>query len=122
MDREVESKNILALAKCQKLAGVIPRYFLYILRGRNILSPKEKFNLPGGTMVMEYIEGKDINGKDLEKPKVRNTLLKSLHTFHTSGVKFANIYDVFRDEVAKYQKKAKKYPIERLLKKKKLKR
>ncbi len=120
VDRKVEARNILAISKCKKLTRVVPKYFLYVSKGRNILSPGEKFNLPDGTSVMEYIEGKDINGKDLENPKIQNALLKSLHDFHTSGVKFVNIYDVFRDEVSKYRKKAKRYPIKKLLSEEKI--
>jgi thiamine kinase-like enzyme len=66
-------------------------------------------------MMVEYIEGKDIDGKDLQKPKIQKELLKTLHTFHTSGVKFVNIYDVFRDEVLKYKNKAKRYQIKKLI-------
>jgi len=122
VDRKVEARNILAISKCKKLAGVVPKYFLYVFKGRNILSPREKFNLPDGTSAMEYIEGKDINGKDLENPKIQNALLKSLRTFHTSGVKFVNLYDVFRDEILKYKNKAKKYPLKKLFGRKKIER
>lgn len=115
VDREVEVKNILALARCKKLVPILPKYFLYIFQGENILEPKEEIKLPDGTMVMEYIEGKDIDGKDLEAPKIQEALLKTLCLFHTSGVKFANPYDVFRDEVSKYKNKAKQFPIDKLI-------
>lgn len=117
VDREIEAKNILAISRCKKLKGVIPQFFLYILKGRNILSPRERLNLPKGTMIMEYIEGEDIDGKDLEKVKIQEALIRSLRAFHNSGVRFVNLYDVFRDEVSKYRRKAKKYPVERLIKK-----
>jgi len=121
VDRKIESENILAMMKCKKLTGAIPKYFLYIFGGRNILAPKDgKFDLPDGTMIMEYIEGKDINGEDIKKPKVQKSLLGSLFAFHASGVKFVNTYDVFRDEVSKYRKKAKKYPVNKLIKKEKI--
>ncbi len=118
VNRGIEAKNILALAKCKELIPVLPKYYLYIFRGKNALKPKEKtiFGLPDGTMVMEYIKGKDIDGKDLEKPKVQDTLLRTLYLFHTSGVKFVNRYDVFRDEVLKYKRKANQYPINKLIK------
>jgi len=122
VDRKIEGKNILAIAKCKKLTGVVPKFFLYVFKKRNILSSQQKLNFPDGTMVMEYIEGKDINGKDLENSKIQTALVKSLHTFHASGVKFVNVYDVFRDEVEKYRKKAKKYPVENLIKKEKIKK
>ncbi len=122
VNRKIEGRNILALAKCKKLKGVVPRFFLYVLNGKNILNSEKKPSLQNGTMIMEYIEGRDINGKDLKKPKIQNTLLNSLHTFHTSGVKFVNIYDVFRDEVSKYRRKAKQYPIKKLLSEEKIKK
>jgi len=70
VDREIEAKNILALASCKKLAFILPKYRLYIFQGKNILEPRKKinFDVPDGTMVMEYIEGKDIDGRDLENP------------------------------------------------------
>jgi len=117
VNREVEAKNVLVLAECQKFKGVVPRFFLYVFKKRNILDSKEKIDLSDGTMVMEYIEGKDIDGKDLEKSKIQDALLQSLYAFHSSGVKFANVYDIFRDELEKYRKKAKKYPIEKILSK-----
>jgi len=122
VNRRVEAKNILALIKCKKLIRILPKYYLYIFKGKNILSPKkEKFNLPDGTMILEYIEGKDINGKDLEKEKVQEALLNTLYLFHTSGVKFVNRYDVFKDEILKYKNKAKKYPINKLIEEKTIK-
>jgi len=123
VDREIEAKNTMALAKNKKLAKILPKYYLYILRGKNILEPKERttYNLPDGTMVMEYIEGKDIDGKDLEKTKIKKTLLKTLYLFHTSRVKFVNQYDVFRNEISKYKRKAKQYPIDELINEKKIK-
>ena len=122
VNRKVEGKNILALTRCRKLRSVVPNFFLYILNKRNILNPKEKYDFPDGTMIMEYIEGKDINGKDLENPKTQRALVRALHSFHTSGVKFVNTYDVFRDEVSKYRRKAKKYPVNRLLAEEKIKK
>lgn len=122
VDRKAEAKNILAMAKSKKLTNVVPRFFLYVFKKKNILKPQEIMNFPDGTMIMEYIEGKDINSRDIESPKIQNALLKSLHIFHTSGVRFVNLYDVFRDEVAKYRKKAKEYPIYKLIKKEKIKK
>lgn len=120
VNRGGEAKNILALAKCKKLAQILPKYYLYIFKGKNILKPKSKeiFEMPDGTMIMEYIEGKDIDGKDLKKPKIQKSLLKTLHIFHSSGVRFVNPYDVFRDEVLKYRRKAKEYPLNNLIKNK----
>lgn len=122
VNRKVEGGNVLALAKCQKLRGTVPRFFIYVLRGKNILNPDEKYTLPDGTMMMEYIEGRDIGGRDLEKAKYQKALLRSLYRFHTSGVRFVNIYDVFQNEVAKYRGKAKKYPLNKLLKKEDIKK
>ena len=123
VDREIEAKNTTALARNKKLAKILPKYYLYILRGKNILKPKERttYDLPDRAMVMEYIEGKDIDGRDLERTKIKKALLKTLYLFHTSGVKFTNSYDVFRDEISKYKRKAKQYPIDELISKKKIK-
>ncbi|MFH1894560.1 MAG: phosphotransferase [Patescibacteria group bacterium] len=121
VNREAEAKNILAIAKCKKLVGVVPKYFLYVFKGKNILSLNEKLNFPDGTAIMEYIEGKSIDGKDLKKTEIQNSLIKTIYNFHSSGVKFVNNYDVFRDEILKYKNKAKKYQIEKLLAKKELK-
>ncbi|MDP1539001.1 MAG: phosphotransferase [bacterium] len=122
VDRKIEAKNILALVKCKKLVGVIPKYFFYIFKKKNILKSQEIVNFPDGTMIMEYIEGKDIDGKDLERPNIQKALLKTLYTFHTSGVQFVNKYDVFRDEVLKYKNKAKNYPINKLIKAERIKK
>src|SRR3989344_8773222 len=44
VDRKVEAGNILALAKSKKLAEILPKYYLYCFRGKNILSrTKKKF-------------------------------------------------------------------------------
>jgi len=124
VDREVEAGNALALAKCRKLVDVLPKYYLYIFKGKNILSrsSKEIFDLPDGAMVVEYIEGKDIDGVDLENPKIQTALVRALYYFHTSSVKFVNNYDVFRDEVLKYRREAKKYNLDKLISKGKIKK
>jgi len=124
VDREVEAGNALALARCKKLADILPKYHLYIFKKKNILSrsSKEIFDLPDGAMVMEYIEGKDIDGVDLENPKIQTALIRALYYFHTSGVKFVNNYDVFRDEVLKYKREAKKYNLNKLISKEKIKK
>ena len=61
IDRKIEGKNILALTKNRKLAEILPKYHTYILNKRNILarSSKDFFDVPDGTMVAEYIEGKE---------------------------------------------------------------
>ena len=140
VNRKAEAKNILALSGCKKLKKILPKYYLYIFNEKNILSPKkEKFDLPNGTMMIEHIEGRDIDGKDLEKPKIQEALIKTLYIFHTSKVKFVNSYDVFRDEILKYKNlalgkntcflaplknktKAKKYPTQKLINQKEVKR
>ncbi len=122
VDRKAEARNVLALAGCNKLKNILPKYYLYAFKGKNILCPKEKADFPNGTMITEYIEGRDINGEDLESPKIQTALIKTLHTFHSSGVRFFNSYDVFRDEILKYEKKAKKYPISKLIKNNKIER
>ena len=121
VDRKAEARNVLALAGCNKLKNILPKFYFYVFCGKNILCPKEKANFPNGTMITEYIDGRDINGEDLEDPKIQTALIKTLHIFHSSGVRFSNSYDVFRDEILKYEKKAKKYSILRLIPREKIK-
>lgn len=113
IDRRVEGKNVIALSRTKKLASILPRYHLYILKKQNILSVKSKgfFDVPDGTMVTEYIAGRELNGKLLEKKEIREALVKTLHIFHTSGVHFGNSYDVFRDEIEKYRIAAENFPL-----------
>ena len=120
IDREVEGKNIAQLAKNKKVAKILPRYHLYIWKGKNILEPKarERFDLPDGTMMTEYIMGEELNGKLLKSRRIQAALVRTLHIFHTSGVKFQNTYDVFRDEIGKYRRAAEKHPIAKVLDKK----
>lgn len=117
IDRTIEGKNIMALSRNKKLKGVLPIYYLYIQKKKNILHPEssEVFELPDGAMMMEYIEGREINGELLADVKVQKALLQSLHTFHTSGVRFVNRYDVFQHEVAKYRIAAKKHAVNQIL-------
>ena len=105
VDRKAEARNVLALAGCNKLKNILPKFYLYVFDGKNILCPKERADFPNGTMITEYIEGRDINGEDIERPEIQTALIKTLHTFHSSGVRFFNSYDVFRDEILKYEKK-----------------
>lgn len=123
VDRDIESKNILALTENGKACCITPKVHLYIMKGRNILeNSSEKYDLPDGTMVADYIEGKDIDGKDLERPRIQDALVETLHNFHSSGVRFVNDYDVFRDEVGKYREKALTYPVSKLISKEKINR
>ncbi len=117
VDRKAEAGNIAALYRNKKLAGILPKCYFYIFKKRNIVAPKsaKRFDLPDGAAVFECLEGRDINGADLTKPKIQEALLKTLFAFHSSGVKFVNEYDVFRDEITKYKNKAKKYPIDKLI-------
>lgn len=121
VDREIESQNILALSKNEKSSQITPKTYLYIMKGRDILgNSSEKYDLPDGTMVADYIEGKDIDGKDLKSPEVQDSLVKALYNFHSSGVRFVNDYDVFRDEVEKYREKALTYSVSELISKDKI--
>ncbi len=121
VDRGIESQNILALSRNEKSSQIIPKNHLYIMKGRDILGESsEKYDLPDGTMVADYIEGKDIDGRDLESSRVQDALVETLHIFHSSGVRFVNDYDVFRDEVEKYRKKALTYPVSELIEGKKI--
>lgn len=117
IDRAIEAQNILALRQCQKIEGVLPRYYLYLLKGRNVLSPAitKHIDLPDGTMVMSYIEGKELDTELLKKENVQEALVRTLYSFHTSGVRFANLYNSFQNEILKYKSEAKRKPITELV-------
>jgi len=118
VDRKTEAKNIFALSQNKKIRKILPKYYLYIYRGKNILKPKSKeiFNLPDGTMVTEYIPGRLFTVPMFEKKKYQEKLAEMFYTFHSSGVRFANKYNVFRDEIEKYRLAAKKYPLSQFIK------
>ena len=122
VDRQVESQNVLALMKNDKASKITPRVHLYLMGKKNILGGSSEYNLPDGAMVTDYIEGKDIDGKDLEDPEIQSSLVKTLYNFHSSGVKFVNPYDVFQNEVDKYKEKALGYEVSQLIDKEKIKR
>ena len=117
IDRTAEGRNIIALARNKKLARILPRYYAYILKKKNILAPKSRdvFDVPDGTMVAEFIEGKELTLRIFQQKKYQKALAKTLHTFHTSGVKFQNRYDVFHDEIEKYRLDAMKHQFWKLL-------
>jgi thiamine kinase-like enzyme len=104
IDRKIEGKNILALVRNKKLKNVVPKYYIYILGGKNILSgKKEKLDLPDGAMMAEYIKGRAFTLNLFKKKEYQKKLVGMFHVFHTSGVRFVNKYNVFRDELAKYR-------------------
>lgn len=113
LNRTVEGENILRLLQSSKLKAILPKYYLYILKGKNILDSKDKeiFDVPDGTMVIEYIEGKEFKLNLLQQEKMRKALTKTFQTFHSSGVRLVNTYDVFRDEIEKYRTEVAKFPI-----------
>lgn len=117
IDRDVEGANVARIAQNQKLKAILPKYFLYILRKSNILNPKDKrtFSVPDGTTVAEYIAGKEFNIAMFREKKYQQALAKMFYTFHTSGVRFVNPYNVFRDEIDKYRLTAKKLSLARLV-------
>ncbi|MFH1180872.1 MAG: phosphotransferase [bacterium] len=104
INRQIEGKNILALSRNKKLREILPKYYIYILRGKNILSSKsEKFDLPDGAMVMEYIPGRIFTLSLFKIKKYQEKLARMFYAFHASKVCFKNKYSVFRDELAKYR-------------------
>ena len=111
LDRKTEGKNILALSRNKKVQRILPKYLIYVLSKRNILDQKDKsqYNVPDGTMVAEYIAGREFTVKDFREKEYQKRLAKTLCAFHTSGVHFINTYDVFRDEIAKYRVAVEKY-------------
>lgn len=116
VDRKIEAKNVLALAGNKRISEILPKYYLYISGGKNILSlRKENFNLPDGTMMTEYIPGKLFTLSLLKKKKYQEKLAQMSYIFHTSGVRFVNKYNVFHDEIKKYRLAGKKYPILKII-------
>lgn len=117
IDRTVEAKNIFALSRNKKLRKILPKYYLYIFQNKNILQPKSReiFDVPNGTMMAEYIEGRLLTMPLFRKRIYQKKLARMFYTFHTSGVRFVNRYNVFRDEVRKYRLVAKKYPLQQLI-------
>lgn len=107
LNRTVEGKNVLALSRNKKVQRILPRYYMYILSRKNILNPKDKsvYNVPDGTMVTEFLDGREFTFQDFLKTRCQQLLAKMFCTFHTSGTRFLNSYDVFKDEVRKYRKK-----------------
>jgi thiamine kinase-like enzyme len=110
VDRNIEGENILALKKNKKLASILPAYYLYIVEKKNILTPKSRdvFDVPDGTMITEYIEGTEFSFKMFLNKRYQEMLANMLYAFHTSGVRFVNDYDVFRNEIAPYRVVAQK--------------
>ncbi|MDO8639442.1 MAG: phosphotransferase [bacterium] len=117
VNRKIEADNILALSRNKNLKNILPEYHVFILKGKNILQPKNKgsFDLPDGTMMTEYIEGKVFSSSLFKKKQHREKLASLFSVFHASGVIFKNKYNVFRNEVAKYRIEAKKYPLLQLI-------
>jgi len=117
VDRAIEAKNIFALSRNKKIRKILPKYYLYIYRGKNILQPrsKEVLDVPEGTMVTEYIPGRLFTTFLFRKKEYQEKLAEMFYIFHTSGVRFVNKYNVFRDEIEKYRLTAKKYPISQLI-------
>lgn len=117
LNRTVEGENILRLLQNSKLKSILPKYYLYILKGKNILDSKDKkvFAVPDGTMVIEYIEGKEFTLNLLQQEIMRKALTKTFQTFHSSGVRLVNTYDVFRDEIEKYRIEATQFPITKIV-------
>lgn len=115
LDRAIEGKNILALSRNKKVQRILPKYYKYILSKKNVLDLKDKrrYDLSDGTMVSEFVDGREFTLADFSKPLYQRKLAQMLHVFHASGVRFANEYNVFRDEIKKYRLAAKKYNISR---------
>lgn len=106
IDRRTELSNLHQLLGNPKTAAIIPNYKVYIYDGRDVLTKDNRTfeGVPNGTAITEYIEGFDLTTGVLKDDAVRSSLVRTLHAFHTSGVKFTNPYDPFVDEIAKYRK------------------
>ena len=117
VDRKIEGKNIFALSRNKKVRKILPKYYLYTYQGKNILRPRSKeiFDVPDGTMITEYIPGRLFTMSMFKRKKYQEKLAQMFYVFHISGVRFANKYNVFHDEIEKYRLAAKKYPISQLI-------
>lgn len=117
IDRTIEGKNILALSRNKKLQHILPKYYSYILKKKNVLAPKtgERFDVPDGTMVTEFLDGREFTMDDFQQTKYQKALAAALSIFHTSGVRFVNPYNVFRDEIRKYRFAAMKHQLRKFL-------
>ena len=122
LDRKIEGRNILALSRNKTVQRILPKYYIYVLSRKNILDPKDKniYNVPNGTMVIEYVQGREFTMKDFCQQKYQKALAQMFYIFHKSGVRFQNPYNVFRDEIGKYRKKAQSLPLKRFFDKKTL--
>ncbi len=103
VDRSVEAANIGALLSNPQTAAIIPHYRVYVHNGENVVDPGSKMSLRDGIAVTEFIEGQDLNTSLLRDRSIQRSLVETLHTFHTSGVRFVNSYDPVEDEVRKYK-------------------
>lgn len=117
LNRTVEGENILRLVRNHKLKIILPKYYIYILKGRNILDPnnKEVFDVPDGTLVTKSLQGKEFTVDLLQHKKMLEALVRMFHIFHSSGVRLVNTYDVFHNEIENYRTKAEKFPITRIV-------
>lgn len=108
INRKVEGKNILALSRNKKSKSIIPHHWTYILKKRNILDPSdtERYDVPDGTLITDFIEGREFTMSDFQKAELQKRFVQLLHTFHASGVRFANSYDPFKDEIKVYRRRA----------------
>ncbi len=124
LDRKTEGKNILALSHSKKVQRILPEYFIYVFSKRNVLDQKDRnrYSVPDGTMIAEYITGREFTVRDFRQKEYQKRLAKTLCAFHISGVRFVNTYDVFRDEIAKYRVAVAKYPVVQIVSKEVLQR
>ncbi|MBI2113368.1 MAG: phosphotransferase [Candidatus Wildermuthbacteria bacterium] len=115
VDRNIEGRNILRLSQNKKLEGILPLYFVYVLDKKNILNPKSKelFHVPDGTMVAEYIEGKELTPSLFSQKKYQKGVAQLLYVFHASKVRFVNPYNPLRDEAEKYRASAQKHSLQK---------
>lgn len=117
LDRKTEGENILALSGNKTVQRILPKYQIYILSKKNTLDPKDKnaYNVPDGTMVTEYVQGREFTMKDFRQRNYQKALAQMFCTFHQSGVSFQNPYNVFRDEIRKYRLSAEERPLQKFL-------
>lgn len=117
VDRKIESQNIFSLSRNKKLKSILPNYLVFIYNGRNILRPESQkiFQAPDGAQVSEHIPGKTLTLALFRKKEYQQKLAEMFHVFHSSGIVFANKYDVFKNEIEKYRLAALKCPVREIV-------
>jgi len=112
VDRRTEGANLLALTSHSGVNSIMPRYYAYIVGGRNLLRAEHRtYEVADGTIVMSFVQGRELDGQLLRDERVQRSLVQAMHTLHNSGVRLKD-YDIFRDEIEWYRAQAERQATE----------